>query len=181
MNLTRFAWSFVRSWKRMQRYDFYPYLQNFWRKSLQNVAILTVVHIYVAVNGGAHIIIYITSAISRHDITIRAHMPRMSIYVPCRHLYAFSRLHEAALRKNVADYGWRQLPHLCTATTRMHVECGCGKSFWTVDTQASDGLRQGRYARVHWRKGTWSQMPVMEWLLCRLRRAECSFSVSRID
>ena len=36
----------------MQRYDFYPYLQNFWRESLQNVAILTVVYIYIAVNGG---------------------------------------------------------------------------------------------------------------------------------
>ena len=74
----------------------------------------------------------------------------------------FLRLHEAALRKNVADNGWRLMPRLCTATTRVRQKCGCEKSFGTVDTQATDGLRQGRYAQVHWRKGTWSQMPVME-------------------
>ena len=160
-SVSRFAWGFVRSRKRMQRYDFFPFLQNFSWKKLK---------IYCCFNTclqneggfvGVHIIIYIICGCpgnawqgQKPSLRIGGTMPHPA---SLRNFYTCTRRHrgEMSLTEMCGKAHRGRNRRLGSATMAdflgevlcelARIACGCpgrasSYSLWAVEPKAGHGM-----------------------------------------
>ena len=122
-SVSRFAWAVVASRKRMQRYDFFPNLQNFWKKKLIFCYCFNTCLQNRTISVGVHIILYKGRIGARRRCECLQMRPETAsterVYTPLPGIATqFLHLHEAALRRNVAyGEGCRSSP-VARPTTR---------------------------------------------------------------
>ena len=143
----------------MQRYSFFAYLQNFWGEMFEFYLYFNSCLQITIDFACAHIIYNINPVCKRcRQWSKKAGFSQWCnnpLSASLRNFYTFTRRHCGKMSLTEGAAVCRRRHNLALPTTRHGVNCGCGG--WNF----SCGMTA---------KGRGANLPIMEWLLCRLQK-----------